>query len=150
MTHKRDLCKAIDTSLRPVGFTKKGSSWVLDGRDTIVEVYTDKKTYENVYRICVAIWIRELRNPDDPYPKPPHFDLSLGGILTEDRDAIREACSLDQSDQAALSRLSEILEGRLAPLAQELVTIDGLRKHFLSGQLTGGLVRGEARALLSG
>ena len=148
MIDKKIFKKAFSAPLEKAGFTKKGQTWYLDGRDTIVVVNLQKSNYSEDYYVNVGIWLKALGDASFPQVEYCQLNYRMENLFPDQLTLIRQGCSLAYSDAELLTGLSDFLAEKFIPFAQSCTDDHHIRELFAQGDLKRGLIFMEARKYL--
>jgi hypothetical protein len=148
MIDKKTFKKALAQPLEEAGFIKKGQSWYLDGKDTIVVTNLEKCDWNETYFINIGIWMKTLGNADFPQYNHCHLYYRAESLFPEQRELILIGCNLEKTNKEILAYLSMFVQVLLVPFLRKCADEANLREYMRDGLLDDGLVRKEARQLL--
>ena len=150
MIDKNTFKKTIATSLKTVGFVKKGGqSWYLQGKDSVIVFNLQKSNWDETYYINIGIWLKALGESLFPLHNHCHLTYRVESLFPKQRELIINSCSLEKSNIKHLNNLSMFIESQLAPFLQECTNEKRLKELFSQGDLENGLVNLVARQHLS-
>lgn len=150
MTNSPTFKRVVETALAQGGFKKHGKAWRFDGEDVSIIVGLQKIEYSRQVFVNVGFWLKKLG--DDPPEKVEltHMYYRLERLCPEHREAILAAGDESAAQhQHWLDSVAPILTSECLPQVKAWTSTDAVRAAFLAGKLSGGLIRKEARQLLS-
>ena len=142
--------KAVGLPLEKSGFSKKGQSWYLDGKDAIIVLNLQKSNWDELYYVNFGIWLKAFGTEQFPHFNHCHMYYRVERLFPDERELIITGCDLARSNPDNLANLSLFIERRLIPFALECTEEGKLRELMSGGLLKGGLVRHEAKTYLMG
>jgi Domain of unknown function (DUF4304) len=149
MIDKKTFKRAIAVPLERAGFVKKGQSWYLNGKDTIIVVNLQKCDWDELYFINIGIWLKAFGEESFPQDNKCHLSYRAESLFPNQRELILLGSNLVKSDIQMLAALSEFISNQLVPFLQECTDESKLRDLMSRGVMDRGLVRMEARMYLS-
>ncbi len=135
-TFKQTFAKAIETT----PCIKRGQSWYIDGKDTLVVINLQKSDWNEQYFINLGIWLKALGEPSFPQYYRCHLYYRLESIFSQERELILNACSLEQGNAQLLEELAQFLTGQVLPFLRDCGSERTLRNRMAEGKLGNGLV----------
>ena len=150
MIDKKMFKKAVGLPLEKTGFSKKGQSWYLNGKDAIIVFNLQKSNWSELYYVNFGIWLKAFGIAQFPQFNHCHLYYRVERLFPEDRELIITSCDLARSSLDNLANLSQFIERQLIPFAWECTEESKLRELMSRGVLKGGLVRHEAKMYLMG
>lgn len=151
MIDKRTFKKVVNAPFETKGFVKKGQSQYLDGEDVLVVFNLEKIEMfsKDQYVINIGFWLKTFGLSEFPPYNQCHLYYRVERLFPQYRELVLASCSLEESDQQLLADLSDFISGELIPFLQSCTKLTKLRELMSQGSLDGGLVRREAREILS-
>lgn len=135
-------------ALADEGWSRRGKAAFFRGEDAIINVNVQKSAFDQQRFINLGIWLLALGDADYPSHSECHLQFRLERVFDGLARDVAIATDASRSDSSGLEDLKTALE-RVEPDLRKLANIDELRRLASEGLLTKGLVRKEARALLS-
>ena len=129
-------------ALKRLGWNRKGSVASLRGSDAQLTISFQRSQYDSVFFVNLGIWLLAL---GDAVEFPKHSQCHLQFRLER---LFPELSSLLKPEDVDLAALEEQLLRHGADL-QRLTDLNYLRELYASGGLSDGLIRKEAREILT-
>ncbi len=151
MIDKKTFKKSVGRPLENAGFIKKGQSWYLDGKDTLVVFNLEKRDmgFDCRYDINVGFWLKALGEPVFPSYNHCHLYYRIERLFPEQQNLILTGCSLDQNSSQDLEALTQFIENRAIQFLRECTHEEKIRALFAQGVLENGFVKLEVRWYLN-
>lgn len=147
MTQKTDFKKAFGNALKAMRFLKKGQSWFLEGKDSVVVLNLQKSDFDTKYFVNLGIWLKSLGAADFPSENRCHIQARLTSLFPERAEMIDGACDMSAEGRDLTSFL-DFLEGQVVPLCVDCLHIENLRSRLERGDFKRALVMKAAKDVL--
>lgn len=144
MIDKNRFKKTFGKQLSNAGFSRKGSSWFLDGPDAILVLNLQKSDFDEKFYINLGIWLKALGEAEYPRENACHVQVRLTSVLPQDAELIERGCRLDAENDAAFNQLVELLVSKVIPFCTDCFQIDVLRAKVARGEFRKALSFKEA------
>ena len=141
----------IERAFTSNGFKIFAKNLRFDGLAASILVGLQKLDYGEQYFINVGLWLHAIGGDVPQKVEHTHMYFRLERLFPTLREVVLDGGQLSHPEQPKpANHLASIIAEECIPALVELsASLDRLRHQFYAGVLKGGLVRKEARALLS-
>jgi hypothetical protein len=142
----------MKTTLKPLGFSKKGNVWALQENETICEIVLEKDRWrKEQFYLSFQVWLLQI-HPHNT--KKFICDISGRGYSPRVQDKVELEHCLNLryavvSNQPRMECLSGIYKNKFTPFVLSLRTLTGIKRAYLTGQLLAFFVSRDLKELLS-
>lgn len=139
MMEKANFKKALGGVLKSGGFTNKGQSWYLDGRDSIVVLNLQKSDFDEKYYVNLGVWLKSLDAVPFPSENKCHIQARLTALFPEHAEIIDLACRIGSSSDE-FAKFAEFLQVIAMPFCHGCLRAEDLRSKIEAGDFKRALV----------
>lgn len=144
MIDKKAFKKTLADGLRVLGFQSYSNGWKYSTDELTIFFEPQKSSYDQTYFLNVYIRLTAGESAEDW-----HVNCRVERLLNIESSHL-DLLKVDAAEwvpEDHESRLADFVKGEIVPKLNQLLTVDGLRQAWRSGQMKGCLVHRELKIL---